>query len=73
MIPEAENPQESKSVCPGKHARTAQADLGLRRVHTVGFLAGRLIHYTTVHLYNGTDIFGNETVVALFYYITHTM
>ena len=45
MIPETENPQETKSVCPGSPARHAlrliQVD-SLRRVHNVCFRAARL-------------------------------
>ena len=45
MVPDTENPQEAKSVYPGKPARHAQADMGqyFTQIHNVGFLAGRLI------------------------------
>ena len=45
MIPVTKNPQEAKSVYPGKLAWHAQADPGrsLKRDHNVGFHAGRLI------------------------------
>ena len=39
-IPETENPQEAKGVCPGKPERHVDT---FRKVHNVGFLAGRLI------------------------------
>ena len=44
MIPETKNQQEAKSVSPGKHAPTAQADLDryFRKINNVGFIARRL-------------------------------
>ena len=43
MNPETENPQEVKGVHPGKPAHKLIWVDDLRRVHNVGFLAGRLI------------------------------
>ena len=46
MIPETENLQEAKIVCPDKPARHAWADT-LRRVNNVGFLLERLVYIYT--------------------------
>ena len=48
MIPETEHIQEAKSVCPGKPALRLIRIETLRRVHSVGFLAGRLMWYVTI-------------------------
>ena len=43
MVPETEDPQEPKSVYPGKPVRQAKAYQGRYFKHNVGFLARRLI------------------------------
>ena len=58
MIPETENPQVAKSVCPGQPVWHAQADTvdSLRRVRNTGFLVERLKLFSLVNVVRNESI-----------------